>query len=125
MNVIVNLKQTKELEKNDIILYQNGAWTNVRKDEFLMEHTKQLVKLNEGVKGIDHDLMFHLKEIESLKNRDLFIAKSIYDNYIERGLIDENPEFDQKFYDFIFNGHELKEEDFDNDFKNILEKVRS
>ena len=125
MNIVLNLKQTKELEKNDIILYQNGQWTNVRKDEFLMEHTKQLTKLNEGVKEIDHDLIFHLKEIESLKNRDLFIAKSIYDNYIERGLLDENPEFDQKFYDFIFNNYELKPEDLDNDFKNILEKVRS
>ncbi len=125
MNIVLNLKQTKELEKNDIILYQNGQWTNVRKDEFLMEHSKAIKNLENKEKELEEIQHKHWSTLEPLFHRDLFIAKSIYDNYIERGLLDENPEFDQKFYDFIFNNYELKPEDLDNDFKNILEKVRS
>ena len=125
MKVMLDFKSDKQLEKNDILVFQNGHWTNVRKDEFLMAHSKEIEELKKKNWELEEIQHKHWIETEKLFSHDLFIAKSIYDNYIERGLIDENSEFDQKFYDFVFNGKELLLEDYDPDFKNILDKVRA
>jgi len=58
-----------------------------------------------------------------LKSNDLLVAKSIYDNFVDRGLLNDNDKFQKDFYDFIFNGCELKFEDTPNDFQMILRKV--
>lgn len=124
MNVALNVKLEKKLEKNDILVYSNGYWTNLSHNEYLVKIKEDIYNLQKADEETNHDLMQHLISIEKLRNRDLFIAKSIYDNYIERGLIDENPEFDEKFYDFIFNDYQLQLEECDKDFLRILEKVR-
>lgn len=49
MNVILNLKETKKLENNDIIVCQNGTWTNVSKEEFLYNYTKKVKELENQV----------------------------------------------------------------------------
>ena len=72
----------------------------------------------------------HKKKTESLEEsirhllcRDLLIAKAQYDKFVDRGLLDENKEFDQKFYDFIFENKPLLPKEYPEDFKKILEKV--
>lgn len=52
MNVVLNFKQTKELEKDDIIVYQNGHWTNVRKSEFLHRYFKQIEECQANVDAL-------------------------------------------------------------------------
>lgn len=49
-----------------------------------------------------------------LSVNDLFLAKATYDNFVDRGLIEENNEFQQAWYDFVFNGTPLdnKPEEF-------------
>lgn len=124
MNLVLNVSLTKKLENGDILVYSDGKWINLSKEEYLAKIKNDISDLKKADEDTVHDLKEHLIEIGKLKNRDLFIAKSIYDNYIERGLIDENDEFDDKFYNFIFNGYELKPEDLDEDFVKILNKVR-
>lgn len=58
---------------------------------------------------------------EKVSEHDLLLAKSIYDNFIDRGLIDDNEEFQKEWYDFIFNDKKLK--DYPCEFETILEKV--
>ena len=72
----------------------------------------------------------HKKKTESLEEsvrhllcRDLLIAKAQYDKFVDRGLLDENKEFDKKFYDFIFENKPLKPSEYPEDFKKILERV--
>ena len=72
----------------------------------------------------------HKKKTESLEEsirhllcRDLLIAQAQYDKFVDRGLLDENKEFDQKFYDFIFENKPLLPKEYPEDFKKILEKV--
>lgn len=124
MNLVLNVSLTKKLENGDILVYSDEKWINLSKEEYLAKIKNDISDLKKADEDTVHDLKEHLIEIGKLKNRDLFIAKSIYDNYIERGLIDENDEFDDKFYNFIFNGYELKPEDLDEDFVKILNKVR-
>ena len=63
------------------------------------------------------------ESVRHLLCRDLLIAKAQYDKFVDRGLLDENKEFDQKFYDFIFENKPLSPKEYPEDFKKILEKV--
>ena len=65
-----------------------------------------------------HDL-----DIKKLFKRDLIIAKAHYDKFVDRGYIDENKEFDKKFYDFIFENKPLLPTDYPQEFKTILERL--
>ena len=63
------------------------------------------------------------ENIRKLRQRDFLLAKSIYDNFVDRGLLNDNEKFQQDFYDFIFNDADLVVEDTPNDFQIILRKV--
>lgn len=49
-----------------------------------------------------------LKDLAGLhlaqKNIIFFLAKGVYDNMVDRGLIDEDKEFETKWHEFIING---------------------
>ena len=59
-----------------------------------------------------------------LESRALFLAKSIYDNFVDRGLIENDDAFQQAWYDYYFNDKELTIEKYPVEFSKILEKVR-
>lgn len=52
---------------------------------------------------------------------DYFLAKSIYDNLVDRGLIEDDDQFQKEWFDYIFKGEEIKHEP--QEFKDILGKV--
>lgn len=70
---------------------------------------------NENHKGIEHRLV-------KLEKKDLILAKSIYDNFVDRGLIENDEKFQQAWFDFYFNGCELEFE-APEEFKQIMQKV--
>lgn len=57
-------------------------------------------------------------------SREFILAKSIYDNFVDRGLIDDNQEFQQMFYDHIFNGKEYDVSLCPSEFLTILDYLR-
>ena len=57
-------------------------------------------------------------------SREFILAKSIYDNFVDRGLIDDNQEFQQMFYDHIFNGKEYDVSRCPSEFLTILDYLR-
>lgn len=59
-----------------------------------------------------------------LESKTLFLAKAIYDNFVDRGLIENNDAFQQAWYDYYFNDKELTIEQYPVEFSKILEKVR-
>ena len=63
------------------------------------------------------------KRLEKLESKDFLLAKSLYDNFVDRGLINDDDKFQKDFYDFIFNGCELDIRNTPNDFQIILRKV--
>ena len=61
--------------------------------------------------------------IKDLQNKNFHLAKSIYDNFVDRGLIDDNSDFQKAYYNYVFNGKEIKIEDTPTDFQTIYRKV--
>lgn len=53
MKELLQINLQKDLESNDILIFQDGQWTNVRKDEFLsgcLKDIKQLKEDNENLR---------------------------------------------------------------------------
>ena len=57
-------------------------------------------------------------------SREYLIAKSLYDNYVDRGFIEDNVEFQQMFYNHIFQKAEFDLTLCPSEFLTILEFVR-
>lgn len=103
---------------------------NVTKDEYdrlvkkeqELEHNKereQLVKekqFNIWKNDVDYKL-------EKSEKKDLILAKSIYDNFVDRGLLENDDAFQQMWFDFYFNDAKLELENAPEEYKTILKKV--
>ena len=57
-------------------------------------------------------------------NHTFLIAKNIYDNFVDRGLLEDDQEFQQMFFEHIMLGKELEIQKFPADFSKILDYVR-
>lgn len=84
--------------------------------------------LNEEAKSKEREKKFEEIQQREMTNlltklsyHDLFLAKATYDNFVDRGLIEENNEFQQAWYDFVFNGTPLDNKP--EEFVQILLKV--
>lgn len=62
----------------------------------------------------------HKKHVATL---ELILAKSVYDNFVIRGILNDNEQFEKLWYDFYFNGKELDLENAPQEYKDILTKV--
>ena len=91
--------------------------------KLLNEKHEHESKLEQHDKEISQKLNDHNKQLVNLRARDLFVAKAQYDKFVDRGLLDENKEFDKKFYDYVFENKPLNQDEYPEDFKKILEKV--
>ena len=89
------------------------------------EYKKLVNESNEFKLAKEEERQKHLKEIEivfgKLAQHDYLLAKSIYDNFVDRGLIEDNDQFQKEWFDYIFKGEEIKHEP--QEFKDILGKV--
>ncbi len=111
---------------------KNGKCERVAKVKYVEEKeynrllNEQELQLNKE-KSLQEKNEYFVKEtcdrLYKLEKRDFLLAKSIYDNFVDRGLLNDNGKFQKDFYDFIFNDCELKVEDTPNDFQMILRKV--
>lgn len=71
----------------------------------------------------DHDICFEIAKAKSdIVGYEIFIAKSVYDNFVDRGLIDDDDDFQKAWFDFIFEKKKISA--FPKEFEIILERVR-
>lgn len=61
---------------------------------------------------------------KKVAKHDLLLAKSIYDNFVDRGLLEDNDEFQKLFFDVIFNKADFDLEKAPQEYLTILEYVR-
>ena len=61
---------------------------------------------------------------EKITKLEYIIAKNIYDNFVDRGLLEDNAEFQQMFYDMVMNNGEFDIEKMPSEFETILNYVR-
>ena len=99
---------------------------NVTKNEYnelLNEQEKEQRKEDLEKNVVDEELTRHRKNIDALFVRDIILAKSIYDNFVDRGLLENDDAFQQMWFDFYFNDAKLELENAPEEYKKILVKV--
>lgn len=87
----------------------NEQHEHEQKEETFKHETKECEK--------EHDRKF--AELNKV------LAKSIYDNFVDRGLIENDDKFQDSWFDFYFNDKELDLEKAPYEYKKILAKVES
>ena len=108
-----------------ILLAKNKVVSEREYNRLVNEYNEQLKKEkdnNEKNKLLIKEICDRLYKIE---NKDFLLAKSIYDNFVDRGLINDNDDFQKEFYNFIFNDLSKAKllENAPSDFQIILRKV--
>lgn len=88
---------------------------------------KKLVNEEHRSKKVESDkekvVSDNIKELYAkATTHDFFLAKTIYDNYVDRGYFESDSEFDKNFYDFFFNDKDISCS-FPSEFSKILKKV--
>lgn len=64
------------------------------------------------------------ENIGLLKKLSLCVqAKSVYDNFVDRGLIDNDEDFQQMWYDYYFNEKELDLDNAPQEYLKIFERL--
>lgn len=119
--ILVNVlyDKNKHCERVSKVLYVSEKEYNALKNEqekYLNEQEKKELYDKEWKTSI-------VKHIHELTRRDFLLAKSLYDNFVDLGYINDNAQFQQDFYDFIFNDKDLVVDSTPNDFQIILRKV--
>ncbi len=56
MKVILDIRTNKELENEDILVYRDGIWTNIPKDEYLANLRNRIVELQNTIDNLTNDI---------------------------------------------------------------------
>lgn len=65
------------------------------------------------------------KELEHFDTLQCVLAKSIYDNFVDRGLIENDDSFQKAWFDFYFNNAHIPNVNFPKEYQDILERLAS
>jgi len=57
------------------------------------------------------------------KQNDVYLAKALYDNFVDRGLLNDNEDFQKDFFNHIYKGADLDLNKAPTEFITILRKV--
>lgn len=58
-----------------------------------------------------------------LSHHNLLLAKSLYDNFVDRGIVEDDKDFQDKWFNYVINGGTLSVEDSPELFKKVLSFV--
>ena len=117
--VSVLYDRNNKCERVSKVTYVSEKEYNALKNEqekYLTEQDKKELNDKEWKNSV-------VNNINKLTRRDFLLAKSLYDNFVDLGYINNNAQFQQDFYDFIFNDKDLDIKKTPNDFQVILRKV--
>ena len=115
--VSVSYRDNGTCERADVVINVDEYEYKKLKNE--IANNKQLeLKAKEGEQLFLNEVKSHL---EKHKKYVILLAKTLYDNYVDRGYYDENELFQKAFYDYLFKGKELTYAP--KEFLTILEKI--
>ena len=106
-NSIALVKSVNEQEYKKLINDQ---------EKKLAKGEKMALELEQQHNNID-------KKLTHYASLQCVLAKSVYDNFVDRGLIENDDQFQKMWYDFYFNGGLINTENAPKEYKDILAKV--
>ena len=56
MKTVLDIRINKELENEDILVYRDGIWTNIPKDEYLATLRNRIIELQNTVDNLNTDI---------------------------------------------------------------------
>lgn len=107
-NSIALVKSVNEQEYKKLINLQ--AEKQAKREKQAREHTEEHENID--------------KQLNHFIDLECVLVKSIYDNFVDRGLIENDDQFQQMWFDFYFNDKELDLKNAPKDFVKIFEKIR-
>lgn len=96
-----------------------------KEEQNALKNQAEKFRAKEEEKKLEHENK-HKEIKKSLDHYDkvqVIIAKSVYDNFVDRGLIENDDDFQQMWFDFYFNDKELDLTKVPQEFEKILKKV--
>lgn len=84
---------------------------------------KHLAKGEELAKEHEQKHKTEQLALEHFERTQIVLAKSVYDNFVDRGLIENDEDFQKQWFDFYFNDKELDMGYCPQEYTKILEKV--
>ena len=131
MFICDNLKiEVKNMNKL-IAISTNGSNSialvkSVNEQEYKKLVNAQAERLAKGEKlAIEHNKQHEYveKRLNHYASQQVVLAKSIYDTYVDRGLIEKDEDFEKMWFDFYFNEKELNLKKAPQEFNKILVRV--
>ena len=99
---------------------------SVNEQEYKKLINDQEKRLAKGEKlALEHEQQHNNidKKLTHYASLQCVLAKSIYDNFVDRGLIENDDQFQKMWFDFYFNNGELDLDNAPKEYKDILVKV--
>ena len=99
---------------------------SVNEQEYKKLVNAQAERLAKGEKlAIEHNKQHEYveKRLNHYASQQVVLAKSIYDTYVDRGLIEKDEDFEKMWFDFYFNEKKLDLNKVPQEFNKILAKV--
>ena len=99
---------------------------SVNEQEYKKLVNAQAERLAKGEKlAIEHNKQHEYveKRLNHYASQQVVLAKSIYDTYVDRGLIEKDEDFEKMWFDFYFNEKELNLKKAPQEFNKILVRV--
>lgn len=124
------------MEKNDLLVAvhvdEKGDCDGVSKVVTLTQSSfnelKQQASRHHDIKDKEkQELINRVDKIDKRLSKqemlNLLLAKSIYDNFVDRGLIENNEQFQNDYFNFFMNDVPFSVQNAPNDYVKILAKV--
>lgn len=98
---------------------------NLTESEYKKLLNESLVSKQHGLARLEKQKQDYELLKKKLEEEQILQAKSIFDNFVDRGLIEDDEELQKDFYDFFFNDTPLTYAYLKNEhFMKILNKIR-
>ena len=131
MFICDNLKIEVKIMNKLIAISTNGSNSislvkSVNEQEYKKLINEQEKNLSKGEKKArEHEEQHNTidKKLTHYASLQCVLAKSVYDNFVDRGLIENDNQFQQMWFDFYFNDKELDLNNVPEEYKKILVKV--
>lgn len=106
-NLVSLVKSVNEQEYKTLINNQEKDLS--KREKVAIEHKKQHENID--------------KKLTHYASLQCVLAKTIYDNFVDRGLIENDDQFQKMWFDFYFNDNKLDLNNVPQEYKKILVKV--
>ena len=99
-----------------IVKKTDEEYKELKNQEYKLKHEKELQ---------EKELKKRVHHLECKENLyDYILAKSIYDNFVDRGLLADSVAFQNNWFEHIFKGKPLNKSLFPEDYIKVLDYIK-